>query len=1778
MLHHVLESMEACSCLDLAQLDTGVPAAPLSLHSRVPVTALGSSRLLVLFDTDRSVHELWYLLHSPSCPGLCSESLLHSHGSESGAPSLSVASPLALPSTARKRSRASFGSDGSTATPPSGSMGPERFAGLPGKPGSSHAGGQRILGLLSAVRDEAAAEEAAAPHPIHDSSTIVDRLVAPACLVRVVPNLLQGVDQPSSPAAAATLVASPTATGMWGAPQATRLSTCGVGVLLGWKAPQWCAGIHLKHVPPVVGVGAGKQGSARTLLELQAALHVAVGDISSKPLPPPALTWSSQLHAAQGLCLPGLPLLAHCSEVLSSSVSTIERSEKDMAHLGAFHSLIAIDRPLWPFGCSFPSAGPLSTLLSRLAPCSAADTGAGEPLNGLLRHQLSRGWDDSETHREFLLSSETFLLLPVVADPTSLLFTAVLPDLCPAAEVVQVLLEGVSRHVHTDFIDCVVHARDTASSPGSGPLAVDVGALPSAPVSLKVATAAARFVRGSLTEPTCTEESASAALSRVAASLLRLFQLACEGATRGTPLAAAGALVVLLSDVQTLPPALQAGVIQANTLLGEKASMLPASPSAPLCLGTFGGPAPLEVQPLHPLAAERVRRGVLLALNVAQGRNVGALGNSLGQSCVLFPLPLLPVATALLAGSRPSWPQRLGVPLSVALFAQTHDGSVGEIDWDECGLQRASGAIRDFYASIASACDLEDVAATLRSASTSRPSKVCHTAGELLQALGLSMPHRSDLRAILDSELLPPPLTGAWLGESHVLGTSLHRQEGGQGEHTARRAPLDAFQDDLADVPALLATAGSCGSAPDTSWSLGDLDGLVGLCVKAAELYPADRRFEHVAQALQSSRMQHLLQHPSFTSGTDHARIKAVQVHVFRLAIRTLMSSLGRGGLTLGSTFIDAGHLFPTPPVTVAVRQGPGGAVVNMDIRGIVQARQDALDLALFHNGVAAGLRAAARSRLPGGQAALRSWVRAHQPSTPTAGHGGLLLGFGLQGLLSCLRLPDLFQVLREGHPETSIGALLGLAASHFGTANASVSKALTLHLPHALPSGAADFALSPSLQASSIVGLGLLYAGTQQKLVAEFALREVTASPAADAFADAPPASQRCDEAYALAAGWTLGMVHASTPRVAGGLSEQERAASDSLLQSLLPSLAGQALAQASTRSESASSNVAGQASRQPEVSRDLRTADPSRTVPASITAIALAFLGTHSSAAASALALPSTLSRLDALRPDYILMRVAARSLVLWGSVEPSVAWVLNQVPGIVLSAVHAGLASAQASGGTQDLLGQLAALMAGGEQAQPPSSRPSDTTGATASAQVSSGEAGLEHCVSGGTSSPARHMLPESAWRALDALAVNQIHVSCLAGACWALGMRFAGTINPAAKQTLLHFLRLFLAMQASGSPAAFDPVVASMGGVEILANPGQNALNCTTASFLAPDTHTLTNAISTTCCALGMVMAGSMDEDCLRTVLLVRNSCSEVVASGSHAACSLALGWLGIGGGRASFRRDPASVGCLWLASFPAWPRDQADNCLHHQAWRHLYALATQQRTLRVLSASTHKAVPCKVRVQLQPEARAELGLGSSLSMLLEAPCILPDPSLISSLQAMGSGWLGREWSAATMLCHSRESRLPHGLTVFVPAEGPAPCREWSGLKAALTCAPAMLPIARRLVAAVAKNSSTEVGQWLHSVNALAVSRVRALAVAALAELKQGLSGHSVGMPHATELAQWIEPCLLSDLLSLATPGQLEDWHTLSQWVSQLEDPRGMRIHNSARSVVALVGAG
>lgn len=370
----------------------------------------------------------------------------------------------------------------------------------------------------------------------------------------------------------------------------------------------------------------------------------------------------------------------------------------------------------------------------------------------------------------------------------------------------------------------------------------------------------------------------------------------------------------------------------------------------------------------------------------------------------------------------------------------------------------------------------------------------------------------------------------------------------------------------------------------------------------------------------------------------------------------------------------------------------------------------------------------------------------------------GCLLGLGLLGHLSVLTVTDTCDYLIQGHEPTTIAILLGCATSKLGTADAVLSKTISLHLPTLLPANHNDIEISPLVQAAALVSLGLLHCGSGHRLITEFLLVELSRRPSSD----------KCDsrEAMLTSAAWALGMVllgkgtkrardasehnpapaaaattHAGVDTAQPDDGEAYGLADLNIEDRLLLHIEGGKRPPESTMfpSNYDSLDTTSKSSRVlegPDINTEV-------TAPGATIALALMYIRTNDADILQRLRPPRTTIALDVLRPDLLIYRAVACCLVMWEAVEPTEQWVYAQIPEAILFGVHGENWPAAV--------------------AQSRTARPEATTHRTGR-------------------------------QALDHRTAFALYICSLSGYVYGMGIVFAGTSDARARITIIAFLRL------------------------------------------------------------------------------------------------------------------------------------------------------------------------------------------------------------------------------------------------------------------------------------------------------------------------------------------------------------------------------------------------
>ncbi|XP_078728043.1 anaphase-promoting complex subunit 1 isoform X4 [Lampetra fluviatilis] len=661
---------------------------------------------------------------------------------------------------------------------------------------------------------------------------------------------------------------------------------------------------------------------------------------------------------------------------------------------------------------------------------------------------------------------------------------------------------------------------------------------------------------------------------------------------------------------------------------------------------------------------------------------------------------------------------------------------------------------------------------------------------------------------------------------------------------------------------------------------MGDLDGGVMSLV-----WPGDLRAQEVRRLLQSTRPVRInvVQRPEVS---DHDFIEEKEARLLQLCQRTMALPVGRGMFTLFTH-----HPLPTEPLPITKfnltgRAPPHNMIVDLS-SGNIDMPANMASWPSFHNGVACGLRIAPAQRLRL-HAAWLSYNNRPQAGEPIPEYAGVLLALGLSGHLNDLPIMHVHDYLTKGHEMTTIGLLLGVSAAQLGTMDMAVTRLLAVHLPALLPPSTTEMDVAHGVQVAAAMAVGLVYQGTAHRHITETLLNEIGRAPG--------PEMENCTdrESYSLTAGLGLGMVCLGHGSNLIGMSDLN-----------VPDQLYQYMVGGHRRSTSGASRE-----RHKSPSYQIKEGDSVNvdvTCPGATLALAMIYLKTNNRSIADWLEAPETQYLLDFVKPDFLMLRILAKGLIMWDEVLPTEAWINSNVPAIVR-------------------------------------------------------QYGLDFDVENGAAQVLEHDVNlQTMWQA---------HVNIIAGACMAMGLRFAGSANDSACTCLYKCARRFLGMTS-------DPVVELVGR------------------------HTLESCLSVTLLALALVMAGTGNLQALQLCRFMHYRTGGELNYGAHMASHMALGFLFLGAGRCSLSTSNSAIAALLCALYPRFPAHSTDNRYHLQALRHLYVLAVEPRLLVPVDVDT--GMPCYAKIRATYQATMWY---DEISVDLMAPTLLPELHLLKEVKVKG----------------------------------------------------------------------------------------------------------------------------------------------------------------------------
>ncbi|KAI9811821.1 MAG: Anaphase-promoting complex subunit 1 [Thelocarpon impressellum] len=192
--------------------------------------------------------------------------------------------------------------------------------------------------------------------------------------------------------------------------------------------------------------------------------------------------------------------------------------------------------------------------------------------------------------------------------------------------------------------------------------------------------------------------------------------------------------------------------------------------------------------------------------------------------------------------------------------------------------------------------------------------------------------------------------------------------------------------------------------------------------------------------------------------------------------------------------------------------------------------------------------------------------------------------------------------------------------------------------------------------------------------------------------------------------------------------------------------------------------------------------------------------------------------------------------------------------------------------------------------------------------------------------------------------------------VAGLCFAIGLRFAGSGSIEVRNVLGAYLDQFMRLCRLGAHN-YDQKLAR-----------STVRNCQDLLAL---------------CSAG-VMAGSGDLHIFRRLRALHGRTDAETPYGSHLAAHIAVGVLFLGGGSFTFGTSPLATAALLCAFYPLFPNAIMDNKSHLQAFRHFWVLAAEARCVVARDVDSHRPVAIPLSITLR----------SGATLNRSSPCLLP----------------------------------------------------------------------------------------------------------------------------------------------------------------------------------------
>jgi hypothetical protein len=378
-----------------------------------------------------------------------------------------------------------------------------------------------------------------------------------------------------------------------------------------------------------------------------------------------------------------------------------------------------------------------------------------------------------------------------------------------------------------------------------------------------------------------------------------------------------------------------------------------------------------------------------------------------------------------------------------------------------------------------------------------------------------------------------------------------------------------------------------------------------------------------------------------------------------------LSSFVGRGAVDYGTETISVTDYISIPPINVTGRIKEKERNFNYTFNTENYTDRSAMNWAEFHNGVAAALSISRRSLSKIDKEGLRTWIEYQKTDFSRHDHAGLVFGLGLQGILDCFTIADIYFNLKGGIDARIIGTILGLAIFKNDNFHYMIEetkqKAFCLLLEVNM-SEKSNVHTSRIVQAASMIGNGIYNKGSCKKSLLETMLREIEARPVND--------NNSNRECHSLAAGFALGLINLGK---GSNVSASKDLQLDECLFKFIMDASQGSVFDKNREAQIPSSRPAHGHHHHPLYKEGYQASNVREpcegnailTTPSALVALALIHLKTNNAIVARRLELPNTIYEIINGNPLHVFMKTLARHLIMWQDIETTADFVINSIP---------------------------------------------------------------------------------------------------------------------------------------------------------------------------------------------------------------------------------------------------------------------------------------------------------------------------------------------------------------------------------------------------------------------------------------------------------------------------------------------------------------------------------